>query len=380
MKTKRTRSHYLALAIGTLVASASSLASAQSSVTVFGVVDVGITSAKVGNARLNALNSSQGKTSLIGFRGTEDLGGGNRAQFWLEGGLNPDTGSGGSNGSLGFERRSTIGLMNDSWGEIRLGRDYTPSYNIFTAFGGPDTTTGVQANLFQTIRQTAYNAASQSGTVDRTRISNSVGYLLPQDLGGVYGQVAVSFGDENASNSGASKARKYVGGNLGYRSGPLNVGIVYGKMNGTAAVTSPSAIAATSDLEDLVLGASYNFGSFVLNGGYNSLKWEPANGTTSGKVDGFYLGTTIPVGPGSLRIKYASAKFSGNATALTRSGGKSDKYSVGYVYDFSKRTSLYAGVARVSNKNGASTGLIGGPAGVANTGSTGLDLGISHSF
>nr|WP_249343467.1 porin [Delftia sp. PE138] len=380
MKNQKTCSRILGLAMGTFFASSSSLALAQSSVTIFGVVDVGVTIAKSGSNRLNALNSSQGKTSLLGLRGTEDLGGGNRAQLWLEGGLNPDVGSGGSSGSLGFERRSTIGLSNNSWGEIRLGRDYTPSYNIFTAFAGPDTTTGVQANLFQTIRQTAYNAASQSGVVDRTRISNAVGYFLPSDLGGIYGQFSVSFGDENASGSGASKARRYIGGNLGYRSGPLNVGIGYGRIDGTAAVASPSAIAATSDLEDLVLGASYNFGSFLLNGGYNSLKWEPVNGATSGKVDGFYLGATIPMGPGSLRVKYASAKFSGNASALTRSGGKADKYSIGYVYDFSKRTSLYAGLARVNNKNGASVGLIGGPAGVANAGSTGVDLGISHSF
>lgn len=380
METQKTRSRTLALVMGTVLTSASSVALAQSSVTVFGVVDVGITSAKAGGNRLNALNSSQGKTSLIGFRGKEDLGGGNQAEFWLEGGLNPDAGTGGSSGSLGFERRSTIGLSNNAWGEIRLGRDYTPSYNIFTAFGGPDTTTGVQANLFQTIRQTAYNAASQSGTVDRTRISNSVGYFLPRNLGGVYGQFSVSFGDENTSSSGASKARRYIGGNLGYRSGPLNVGIGYGKMEGTRAVTAPSAIAATSDLEDLTLGASYKFSSFELNGGYNSLKWKPVGGATSGKVDGFYLGATIPVGQGSFRLKYATAEFSGNATALTRSGGKADKYSVGYVYNLSKRTSLYGGVAHVSNKNGASVGLIGGPAGVANASSTGVDLGISHSF
>lgn len=380
MKTQKARSRTLALVMGTLVASSSSLAFAQSSVTVFGVVDVGITSAKSGGNRLNALNSSQGKTSLIGFRGKEDLGGGNQAEFWLEGGLNPDAGTGGSSGSLAFERRSTIGLSNKTWGEIRLGRDYTPSYNIFTAFGGPDTTTGVQANLFQTIRQTAYNAASQSGTVDRTRISNSVSYLLPRDLGGFYGQLSASFGDENTSGSGASKARKYVGGSLGYRSGPLNMGIGYGKMSGNRAVTTPSAIAATSDLDDLALGASYDFGSFVLSGGYNRLKWEPIGTGTSGKVDGFYLSGALPLGSGNLRIKYASAKFSGNATALTRSGGKADKYSIGYVHNLSKRTSLYTGVAHVSNKNGASVGLIGGPAGIANASSSGVDLGISHSF
>jgi predicted porin len=199
--------------VGSFLASSSSLALAQSSITIFGVVDVGITSAKSGGNRLNALNSSQGKTSLIGFRGTEDLGGGNQAQFWLEGGSAPTPAA----AALCFERRSTIGLINNSWGEIRLGRDYTPSYNIFTAFGGPDTTTGVQANLFQTIRQTAYNAASQSGTVDRTRISNSVGYFCRATW-------AVSTASSRfptamkTPNSGASKARR-SGGNLGYRSG-----------------------------------------------------------------------------------------------------------------------------------------------------------------
>lgn len=96
----KTCSRILGLAMGTFFASSSSLALAQSSVTIFGVVDVGVTVAKSGSNRLNALNSSQGKTSLLGLRGTEDLGGGNRAQLWLEGGLNPDVGSGGSSGSL----------------------------------------------------------------------------------------------------------------------------------------------------------------------------------------------------------------------------------------------------------------------------------------
>ncbi|KAF1047428.1 porin [Xylophilus sp.] len=384
MKTQKTL-----LALGALAAS--SLALAQSSVTLFGVVDVGVTTAKTGSVRRTAVNPSQGKTSNIGFRGAEDLGGGTRAEFWLAGGSNPDTGAGGSSGALGFERRSTVGLVSP-WGEIRLGRDYTASYNIFTAFGGPDATTGVQANLFQDIRALAYGGATtgtgagQSGTVDRTRISNAVGYFLPRDLGGVYGQLQYSFGDENRSDSGAANARRYAGGNLGYRYGPLNLGVGYGRTQGNPAVTAPpypAAIAAASNLEDLVLGASYDFGGFLLNGGYNSLKWKPVGGATSGKAAGFYLSGSLPVGPGNFRVKYGSVKFSGNdgtAAGLVRSGAKADKYSVGYVYDLSKRTSLYTALAHVSNKRNANIGLIGGPSGAANAGATGLDLGISHSF
>ena len=106
------------------------VASAQSSVTLFGIVDVGLRNVKNGsNADLWTQSTDGLNSSRLGFRGVEDLGGGMSAGFWLEAGLAADSGAmGGSNGLAAptsgaaniFNRRSTVSLMGN-WGEIRLG-------------------------------------------------------------------------------------------------------------------------------------------------------------------------------------------------------------------------------------------------------------------
>ncbi|RYF75452.1 MAG: porin, partial [Comamonadaceae bacterium] len=130
------------------------VASAQSSVTLFGVVDASIShyeaTSRYSNANPFALNlgslkqsstvlaNSALNSSRLGFRGTEDLGGGLAAGFWLEAGVNNDEGTGtATGGGLQFNRRSTISLSGP-FGEIRLGRDYTPTFNndsVFAPFG-----------------------------------------------------------------------------------------------------------------------------------------------------------------------------------------------------------------------------------------------------
>src|SRR5207253_1303289 len=110
--------------------------SAQSSVTLFGIADVGVRNVKNGDNSIKSVSSNGINTSRLGFRGTEDLGGGLRAGFWLETGLNPDTGSQ-SDGTRFWNRRSTVSLAG-SFGEVRLGRDTTPTftgYADFDAFG-----------------------------------------------------------------------------------------------------------------------------------------------------------------------------------------------------------------------------------------------------
>ena len=103
----------------------SGLASAQSSVTVFGILDAAVTNVKNGSAgSRKTLSSGQGNTSRLGFRGVEDLGGGLKASFWLEGQVDVDTG-----GTSGFDwsRRATVSLTGN-FGELRMGRDQNPSY------------------------------------------------------------------------------------------------------------------------------------------------------------------------------------------------------------------------------------------------------------
>src|SRR4051812_4868252 len=135
--------------IALAVMAAAGAASAQSSVTLFGIVDATISHYSGGGQHNTILTNSGYNSSRLGFRGTEDLGGGLAASFWLEAGINNDNGSftsantnntlGGATGGGGltFARRSTVSLSG-GWGEVRLGRDYVPTFwntTLFDPFG-----------------------------------------------------------------------------------------------------------------------------------------------------------------------------------------------------------------------------------------------------
>src|SRR5262249_27889244 len=128
------------------------VASAQSSVTIFGVVDLSIAQVKNGTVKNTEMAGNQLNSNRLGFPGVEDLGGGLSAGFWLEAGMNNATGeAGGGSGNVAntaaatsaqlFNRRSTVSLMG-GFGEIRLGRDYTPSF-WNTVFGDVNGANGV---------------------------------------------------------------------------------------------------------------------------------------------------------------------------------------------------------------------------------------------
>jgi predicted porin len=182
------------------------VASAQSSVTLFGVVDASISGYSSTSRDLNgatflnpfylnkgsvkvsrtALANGAYNSSRLGFRGTEDLGGGLAASFWLEA---PITNDDGATGVSTFGRRSTVSLSG-GFGEVRLGRDYTPTFwndTVFDPFG----TVGVGTNLISTASgfNTTGGAGGFGGNPNYVRASNSIGYFLPPNLGGFYGQV-----------------------------------------------------------------------------------------------------------------------------------------------------------------------------------------------
>ena len=185
-------------------------ACAQSSVTLFGVVDAAVSSysaksrfystgllpafAPAGQPDTvkrsqTALSNSGYNNSRLGFRGTEDLGGGLSASFWLEAPVFNDSGAAGLST---FGRRSTVSLSG-GFGEIRLGRDFTPSFWSDTVFD-PMGATGVGTNLISTINSNlaiaasggTLNGALSGGTDNYVRTSNAIGYFLPPNLGGFY--------------------------------------------------------------------------------------------------------------------------------------------------------------------------------------------------
>ncbi|RZL93992.1 MAG: porin, partial [Variovorax sp.] len=155
-------------------------ASAQSSVTLFGVVDVSVSGyynksenifGGSATASRTALTNSGYNTSRIGFRGTEDLGGGLAASFWIEGQINSDDGTGTSSatingatvptGGQNWQRRSTVSLSG-GFGEVRLGRDFTPTFwndTVFDPFGS----NGVGASLVFAANGFSSNGAATNG-------------------------------------------------------------------------------------------------------------------------------------------------------------------------------------------------------------------------
>ena len=102
------------LTVLALNGAASSGASAQSSVTLFGVVDVGVRQVDNGGVRQSQLSTDGLSSSRLGFRGVEDLGGGLKAGFWLESQVNADTGT--TNASRFWHRRSTVSLISERMG------------------------------------------------------------------------------------------------------------------------------------------------------------------------------------------------------------------------------------------------------------------------
>jgi predicted porin len=352
------------------LASFASVASAQSSVTLFGIVDATWAHGHGNVSNKTQLTNSGYNSSRLGFRGTEDLGGGMSASFWLEAALNNDNGTGGASNTnnqasgaalgglqggqgLTFARRSTVSLAG-GWGEVRLGRDYTPQFWNLTVFD-PFGTNGVGTT--QTLNSIITG-------VTAVRASNSVGYFLPGNLGGFYGQVQYSMGE---NNTGAThKDGTGYGLRVGFANGPFNVAAAFSKTDYNT--VGASGVAGTVGVvHQNNIAGQWDFGVAKLMGEYSRDK----NGTISGK--GGLIGGLIPVGAGEVRVAYSRYRtdIATNPTAK--------KWALGYVHNLSKRTALYATFAHVSNE-GASAQALNGSATTAGGSSSGYDLGIRHSF
>ncbi|SEF20846.1 Outer membrane protein (porin) [Variovorax sp. NFACC28] len=351
------------------------------------------------------LANSGYNSSRLGFRGTEDLGGGLAASFWLEAPISNDDGQ---QGIATFARRSTVSLSG-GFGEIRLGRDYTPTFwndTVFDPFG----TNGVGTNLISTANTPFGNfgtpaastgAFTNVGTSNYVRASNSIGYFLPPNLGGFYGQVQYAFAEKTKYSSGiytpdvanSQRQGRYIGGRFGYANGPLDVALAYG----SSTVGDNYYAGTTTKVNTLNLGASYDFGPVKLFGelskAKNKIDYEVtplAGGRPDIDLTGYLLGVTVPVGAGLIRASWSHVKYDTNQPfnpfAVNNADPKANKIALGYVHNLSKRTALYATIARVSNKNGAGL-TVGGPSFYNNTAgaftpksSTGYDFGIRHAF
>ena len=330
-------------------------AQAQSSVSVYGILDVSVESMRFNSTpthpstHLTALTSD---TSRLGFRGSEDLGDGLRAYFKLETGFQVDNGTQ-TSATAFWNRESYVGLGDGKLGSVQLGSQFTPGLwmslkvDPFYRFG-----LGGQYTLLQGAR--GY----------QNRYDNTVQYITP-NLGGVTGRLLVSAGE------GAAPGASYSG-NLEYAQGPLFVAAVLDQVKATAASVGLKGVPVTS--RTLSLAAMYAFKAVKLHGWYQTNRIDALT-----NVNGYMLGATVPVGTnGEIRTSYAHRSANNADASLV---------AVGYAYLASKRTHLYATVGRLTNKGTAAFRM--GPATseqaaaglpFASQDTTGLQLGIRHFF
>jgi len=334
------------------VLAASGAAMAQSSVTLFGIVDAAYGVGKGSISNKTQLKNSGYNSSRLGFRGVEDLGGGLKAGFHIEAGVNNDDGTGSASSALNqaqtaanvgtqgltFNRRSVV-TLSGSMGELILGRDYTPQFwseTVYDAFG----TNGVGTSI----------SAFKGGTTG-VRSSNGIGWKSPS-VGGV-ALWAQSYMGENAST--AAK----VGNGNGFR-----ITFDQGKFSAAYADSSLTTGAGTTN-KTSNLGASYDLGVAKLMAQSNTTKL-----TGAADIKGRNIGAHVPMAGGTFRVSQAQTDQAGKIAKQT---------SVGFVNPLSKRTDLYATYARVANSGGSAVALNGAST-AANASSTGYEFGVKHSF
>lgn len=339
-------------------------ASAQSTVTLYGLIDSGISYVDNGAAGATVRQQSGvSQGSRWGFLGSEDLGGGNKANIVLEGGFFNDTGVMTGNG--GFSRRSIVGLFG-AWGALDVGRDYNPVHTMLAQFDP------LANGLLSASSGFMGNAGAQ--------MPNAVFYATP-DLDGVTAKVGYSFGER----AGAGRSGDTLSSRVVYAHGRLAAGVAYAYQN-VAAATGPSF---TRDHQAL-LTLSYKFDVVepvaMLQQGHNnsgSLVYNSNNGVPySADFRTWMLGASVPLPGHKLAVTYQ--RYDDRTTANADAGN----LALAWYAFVSRRTTLYANVAKIVNRNGQRFAFVDAgknvygytPAAGERVNPVGVVIGIQHKF
>lgn len=340
---------------------------AQAQVTVFGVADAAVRRVdNQGLAAVNSVVSGANSTSRLGFRGIEDLGDGLYAGFHLEHGIALDLGAPVSATQF-FDRRSTVSLGNRQLGEVRVGRDFVPTYNNWGRYD-PFSYVGVAgANNFVNAGPVGpIRAAFGSGGNTTVRSSNAVQWILPPGWGGLQGEVMWAKREGGLAASGQHDLR---GARLGWANSSYEV-------SGAVTISSNDlTTAAGSDFKDMVLGGRADLGVLRASLVLRRFTLKDARQTQ------LLLGAWVPLGKGEIKLSYNQANLQGRVGNTVIDANDARQVGLGYVYGFSKRSAVYGTVSRVQNRGAATYVVPGGASGLAGGGtSTGLEFGVRHNF
>lgn len=307
--------------IALAVLAASGVAMAQSSVTMYGVADVGLVKSNGISAQMTSAGLMNNGTSRLGVRGVEDLGGGLKASFNFEQGINQEDGAL-ANGAAGAWSRNTWVALSGGFGRFQMGRTLNPSFYGLAAW--------------ELTGATNYSVAgTQFAWTGQGPRTNSVFQYTTPNMGGFSGTLGYIMKPDNGGNA------KYDL-NAIYGNGPLVVALSYNKTNTMKG--------------NMALGARYDFGAFKVAGSIQN------NG---GPSKGFTLGATVPVGAFALTLDIARE----NGTGM-----KNTDLLLEAKYALSKRTFAYAAYYKDGDNNGAL------PGGYATGAKNHIGLGVRHNF
>lgn len=346
------------------------VAFAQTNVTLYGIADAGIgwnDSGASGKSSTVVVNSGYQSTSRFGVRGTEDLGSGLKATFNLESGVKFDTGA--TDDTVNFQkgtqntfwqRRAVVGLAG-GFGEVRLGRDYTPG---FSAAGTTDVMGyGLLGNWL------TFTAGAGGIT---TRASNGLHYT------GTFGGVTVRAMYATGENVDPRSAGDMYGVSAVYVGGPLTV---QGYWQQLKTNTPLNAATNNKSIDQAGIGAGYNFGGFRLTLTYGIS--DPDNALEAGmgkKTQGLGLGAGVKVGVGEVLAQVMQLK----TDVVAGTDPKATVFGIAYVHPLSKRTNLYATFGTARNNSAGTFAVLASDNSVApvNPGDDpkGFAVGIRHLF
>ncbi|TKC92639.1 porin [Trinickia terrae] len=331
----------------TLFAAGAALATvpawAQSSVTLYGVVDDAITYVNNQKGSSNVyLRQGNLYASKFGFRGSEDLGGGTKAIFDLQAGFDLNTGAASTSGLI-FNRQSYVGLQNTRYGTVTAGRQYTPYYLMVGPLTGSNWLTGA----------TGAHPGDIDGLDTTIRINNSVTYTSPN----YYGLTASMMYAFSGIAGSMGKGQTWSGA-VSYANGPLSLGAGYLRMNNTG-LTSSFDTAATASfstsavnqgyvsakaVQHIATAGNYTLGNLTLGLSYSNVQYLPGGFSlfkntavfnTYAALADYRFTPAFDVAGG---FSYTAASKANGITSAARY----EQYSLRESYRLSKRTTLYS--------------------------------------
>jgi predicted porin len=301
-KGRKMKKSLIAIAVLTVAGAAS----AQSSLNLYGVADVWVGKTKNGDTQLGSGGLAG---SRLGFKGTEDLGGGLKAHFTLEQGVSLDTGAAAAAG-VAFSRQANVGLSG-GFGSVKLGRSFTALDDINgAANSGFDSALSATNNVW-----VAYTAS----------VNDQIYYSTP-DMGGLSG--AVGF---NLSGDATDITSMHVK----YSSGPIYVGVAYQDDKSTTVGKS---------IEHMLINGTYDLGMAVAKASYRTVKNPVGDPFINPKATEYHVGLDYPVNSNlTLSVGYANSETEASNGVRTGKSRKSAGFDFAAGYSLSKRTMLYGG-------------------------------------